>query len=294
MSSTIANAPATTTARWLTPVELVALGAIWGASFLFMRIAAHDFGSFALVEVRLSLGAIILMPFLWRARAHFQASHWLKLAGIAAINSAIPFTLFAWGAQRAPAGIGAICNATAVMFTALIAFMFFGEQITRRRALGLVIGFIGAAVLASGKTAGDSLWPAAVAGILAAFLYGIGANLTRRHLSFAPPSSIAAATLVCGAVMLAPLAFATWPEAPIPEKSWLSAAMLGVLCTGAAYLLFYRLIYRIGAPGAATVTYLVPLFGVLWAWLFLDESLTPTMAIAGALIFGGVGLSQKK
>jgi len=295
MSSTTATAPAATTAApWLTPVELVALGAIWGASFLFMRIAAHDFGSFALVEVRLALGAIILMPFLWRARAQFQAAHWWKVAGIAAINSAIPFTLFAWAAQRAPAGIGAICNATAVMFTALVAFMFFGEQITRRRAIGLVIGFIGAAVLASGKTSGDSVWPAAVAGILAAFLYGIGANLTRRHLSFAPPSSIAAATLVSGAILLAPLAIATWPEAPIPTKSWLSAAMLGVLCTGAAYLLFYRLIYRIGAPGASTVTYLVPLFGVLWAWVFLGEQLTPTMAIAGALIFGGVGLSQKK
>jgi len=295
MSSTTATAPATTAAaRWLTPIELIALGAIWGASFLFMRIAAHDFGSFALVEVRLALGAIILLPFLWRAREQFQTAHWWKVAGIAAINSAIPFTLFAWAAQRAPAGIGAICNATAVMFTALIAFMFFGEQITRRRAIGLVIGFIGAAVLASGKTAGDRVWPAACAGILAAFMYGIGANLTRRHLSFAPPSAIAAATLLCGTIMLAPLAIATWPEVAIPTKSWLSAAMLGALCTGAAYLLFYRLIYRIGAPGASTVTYLIPLFGVLWAWVFLQEPLTPTMAIAGALILGGVGLSQKR
>ena len=288
------GSPAAVAARWLTPVELVTLGAIWGASFLFMRIAAHDFGSFALVEVRLALGALILIPFLWRARAQFKASHWLPLAGIAAINSAIPFTLFAWAAQRAPAGVGAICNATAVMFTALVAFALYGEQITRRRAVGLVIGFIGVAVLASGKTSGGSVGLAALAGTFAGFLYGIGANLTRRHLGFAPPSAIAAATLLSAALLLAPFAAFTWPAEPIPLKSWLSAAMLGVLCTGAAYMLFYRLIYRIGAPGASTVTYLVPLFGVLWAWVFLGEPLTATMAIAGTMILGGVALSQKK
>ena len=123
-----AEAPATavgselTVARWLTPLELLALGAIWGASFLFMRVAAKDFGAIPLVEVRLVLGALVLLPFFWRARTQFTATHWLKMAGIGAINSAIPFVLFAWAAQRAPAGIGAITNATAVMFTALVAF----------------------------------------------------------------------------------------------------------------------------------------------------------------------------
>jgi multidrug transporter EmrE-like cation transporter len=139
---------------WLTPVELVALGAIWGASFLFMRVSAKDFGPFPLVEIRLALGAVILLPFLWQARAQFNAGLWLRLAGIAAINSAIPFTLFAWGAERAPAGIGAITNAMAVPFTAMVAFMFFGEQVGLRRAWGLALGFVGVVVLASGRTGG--------------------------------------------------------------------------------------------------------------------------------------------
>src|SRR3569833_3964466 len=92
-------------ARWLTPIELTLLGAIWGGSFLFMRVAAGDFGPFALVEMRLTLVAIILIPFLWSARAQFTSARmWLHLAWIAAINSAIPFILFAWGAERAPAG----------------------------------------------------------------------------------------------------------------------------------------------------------------------------------------------
>jgi drug/metabolite transporter (DMT)-like permease len=289
-------APAADASRaWLTPVELLTLGAIWGASFLFMRVAAKDFGSFALVEVRLVLGALILFPFLWKARTTLTLHHWLKLAGVAAINSAIPFTLFAWAAQRAPAGIGAITNATAVMFTAFIAFLFFGEKITIRRAVGLAAGFVGVAVLASGKTGGGgSVLPAALAGTFAALLYGIGGNLVRRYLADIPASAVAASTLVCASILLAPLAILTWPTAPIPALSWVCASLLGVLCTGIAYLLYYRLIYRIGAPGASTVTYLVPLFGVLWAWLALGEPLTATMAVAGALILGGVALSQAR
>jgi len=279
--------------RWLTPIELCALGAIWGASFLFMRIAAKDFGAFALVEVRLFLGAAILLPFLWRARKQFTASHWWRLAGIAAINSSVPFILFAWAAQRAPAGIGAITNAMTVMFTALAAFVLYGERVSPRRIVGLLLGFAGVAVLASGKIAGSSVWPAALAGMCASLFYGFGANLIRRYLVGIPAGAVAAATLVCASILLAPLAIFTWPSASIPAISWVSAALLGVMCTGIAYVLYYRLIYRIGAPRASTVTYLIPLFGVVWAWLFLSESITVSMMIAAALILGGVALSQR-
>lgn len=284
----------TRNAAWLTPIELGVLGAIWGASFLFMRIAAKEFGAFALVEVRLVLGATILLPFLWRERQRFTRGHWWRLAGIAAINSAIPFTLFAWAAQRAPAGIGAITNAMAVMFTALAAYVLYGERVGPRRIFGLLLGFVGVAVLASGKTGHEVVWPAALAGTFAALLYGIGGNLIRRHLVGIPAGAVAGATLLCASILFAPLAFATWPTTSISGLSWLSAAALGVLCTGTAYLLYYRLIYRIGAPGASTVTYLVPLFAVIWAWLFLSEPLTLTMAIAGALILSGVALSQQR
>src|ERR1700754_2020060 len=124
-------------ARWLTPVELTVLGAIWGASFLFMRVSAREFGALPLVEIRLALGALILLPILWKTHTHFTRKHVLPLVVISAINTAIPFSLFAWAAQRAPAGIGAITNATAVMFTALVAFVFYREHISKRRAIGL-------------------------------------------------------------------------------------------------------------------------------------------------------------
>ena len=270
------------------------LGAIWGGSFLFMRVAASDFGPIPLVEMRLALGALILLPFLWQTRAQFTPRLWLVIAGIATINSVIPFALFAWAAERAPAGIGAISNAMTVMFTALVAFIFYGERISARRTLGLAAGFVGVLILASGRVAGASVWSAALAGTVAALLYGVGINLVRRYLTSYPPVAVAAAALAVAALLLAPLAVYTWPRHPVAAASWGSAALLGVLCTGIAFVSYYRLIARIGAMRASTVTYLIPFFGVIWAWLILGEPPTLTMAVAGALILTGVALSQQR
>jgi drug/metabolite transporter (DMT)-like permease len=287
------SAASTRQKAWRDPLELGVLGAIWGGSFLFMRIAAKDFGPAPLVEVRLALGALMLAPFLWRDRAAFPLKLWPKLALIGAINSAIPFMLFAWGAERAPAGIGAITNSMAVLFTALVGFLFFGEKIGSQRALALLAGFVGVVVLASGRTAGASIGLAATSGAIAAFFYGIGVNLVRRHLIGLPPAGTSAATLGCAALLTLPLAIAQWPSQPIPTTSWLAVSSLGVLCTGVAFVFYYRLIARIGSVRAVTVTYLVPLFAVLWAWMALGEQPTWTMAVAGATILGSVAMSQR-
>jgi drug/metabolite transporter (DMT)-like permease len=280
---------------WLTPVELLLLGGIWGASFLFMRIAATDFGAFPLVEIRLALGSLVLLPFAFRALPRIDARLWGKLALIGMINTGAPFVLFALAAQRAPAGIVAITNSTVVMFTALFARFLYGERIRVWRALGLVAGFVGVVVLASGKTAGASVWPAVLLGTAGAVLYGLGANLSGRQLSpRLPPATVAAATLACATLLLAPFAILTWPGKPVPMASWVSAVALGLLCTGTAYLFYYRIMGRIGAAGTSTVTYLIPLFGVLWAWILLGERLTLTVALAGLLILGGVALGQRR
>jgi drug/metabolite transporter (DMT)-like permease len=278
---------------WVTPVEIVVLGAIWGASFLFMRMAAPVFGAAPLVDLRLALGCAVLLPFLWKHRAQFPLKLWPKLALIGAINSAVPFVLFAWAAQRAPAGIGAICNSMTVLFTALVGFLFFGERISLRRSIALIVGFAGVIVLASGKTAGASVGWAVVAGASAAFLYGIGLNLVRRHLTGMPPAAVAAATLGTSTLLLLPFAIAQWPNHAIPAKAWLATGMLGVLCTGIAFVMYYRLIARVGAGRASTVTYMVPLFGVAWAWMLLGEAVTGTMLVAGLLIVGSVAFSQR-
>jgi drug/metabolite transporter (DMT)-like permease len=278
---------------WLTPLELGLLGAIWGASFLFQRMSAADFGAVPLVQVRLTLGALVLVPFLWAARERFPLRAWPMLALIGAINSAVPFVLFAWAAQRAPAGVVAITNSLAVLFTALVAVLFFGERISGRRVGALFGGFAGVVVLASAKTAGASVGEAVVAGTTAAFLYGIGANLMRTRLVGLPPAATAAATLGSAAVLNLPFAIWTWPDHALRASSWGAAIALGVVCTGLAYALYYRLIKRIGAARAVTVTYLVPLFAVAWGWIILGEALTWPVAIAGTLILGSVAVSQR-
>jgi drug/metabolite transporter (DMT)-like permease len=279
---------------WRTPIELLMLAAIWGGSFLFLRIASPEFGPVPLVEVRLALGALVLLPFLWRERARFPLARWPQLAAIGLVNTLIPFLLFAWSAERAPAGVSAIVNSMAVPFAALAAFAMFGERIGGRRLTGLVGGLVGVAMLASGELAGASLGPAVAAGALAALFYGVSANLVKRHLADLPPIAVAAATLACGAVLLAPLAASTWPSTPVSMEAWSSLVAIGVVCTGFAYAVYFRLIQRVGAPRATTVTYLVPMFGVLWAWLALGEPLTLNMGAGGALILGGMLFGQMR
>jgi drug/metabolite transporter (DMT)-like permease len=275
----------------VSPVELAVLAAIWGGSFMLQRVAVPEFGALALVEMRLVFGALVLAPFLWPARRLLWQARW-RLALIGLLNSALPFVLFAWGAERAPAAIGAITNSMAALFAVLVAWMMFGERIGWWRALGLLAGFAGVIVLVGARDAGIGVAPAAVAGVLAALCYGLSGNLVKRLLAGVPPVASAAATLVWSSLLLAPLAFIGWPSAAPSTTAWLSAVTLGVLCTGAAYALYFRLMERLGPTRAATVTYLVPLFAVAWAWLLLGEPLSAAMAIAGALILGGVALNQ--
>lgn len=286
------HAAAATGHDWRTPAELLLLAAIWGGSFLFLRIAAPKFGPVSLVDVRLALGALVLSPLLWRARRQLAAAGWFRIAAIGLVNSLLPFLLFAWSAERAPAGISAIVNSMAVPFAALAAFALFGEKIGARRLAGLAMGLVGVIVLASGDVHGEDVGAAVAAGTAAAFLYGVSANLVKRHFADLPAPAVAAATLAWGAVLLAPFAAWQWPSAPVPAQAWLSLIALGVVCTGIAYAIYFRLIQRVGAPRATTVTYLVPIFGVLWAWLTLGESLTISMLVGGILILGGMLLGQ--
>ena len=279
---------------WITPLEIVLLGAIWGVSFMFQRVAAPQFGAAALTGLRLGFGALVLLPFLWRGRGAFHAALWPKLVLIGAINSAVPFFLFAWATKQAPAGVSAITNAMAVLFTALVGYLFFGERIGWRRAGALLVGFAGVVVLASGKTAGANIGMAVLAGCAAAFMYGVAVHLLRRHLSGLPQAAVAAATLGTSALLMLPFAVAQWPQQPVDGRAWAAAVVLGVLCTGLSYAMYYRLVQRVGPSRAVVTTYLVPLFAVGWAWWLLDEPLTLSMGVAGALILGSVAISQRR
>ena len=276
-----------------TALLLGVLGAIWGASFLFMRMAVDDIGPVPLVTIRLALGALLLLPFFWQHRARFTLRRWPIMALIGAVNSGLPFLLFAWATEHAPAGIGAIANGMTALCAALVGWLFFHEKLHRWQVIALCIGFAGIIVLASGKTSGANVGLATLAGALASVLYGLGLNLAKRHLQGLPAGALAAVTLGSSALLTLPFAIATWPSGPVAMNAWLAAGALGLLCTGLAFVMFYRLIERIGPVRTSTVTYLIPPFGVAWAWLFLDEPATPTMIIACALILGSVALSQR-
>ena len=281
------------TGEWLDATELLLLGAIWGASFLFMRIAAPEFGAFPVAALRVAFGAAVLLPFLYKAREHFPLRVWGKIFAIGAINTAIPFALFAWASARAPAGVSSIANAMTVLFTALAAVMFYGESMTTKRALALLMGFAGVVVLAFDKTEGASIGLPVAAGVLAAALYGIGINLVKKHLSHLPAGAVACGTLLASTIMLMPIALFVWPEQAVSARSWWSVIGLGVVCSGFAFVLYYRLIARIGSSRASTVTYLIPLFAVTWAWLCINEPLTLHMAVACATILLSVFISQR-
>ena len=275
-------------------LQLVILGAIWGATFMFLRIAVPEFGPAPLIMLRLALGTLVLLPFLWRDRVHFTLRRWPMLALIGALNSGLPFLLFAWAAERAPAGVGAITNGMTALCAALVGFLFFGERLRTQQSVALVIGFIGVVVLASSRMAGMSIGWASLAGALGSLMYGLGLHMARRFLQGLPSAALAAATNGCSTLLTLPLAIATWPEHAVSALSWFSAAALGIVGTGIGFVMYYRLLERIGPLRTSTVTYLIPPFGVAWAWLFIDEPATLKMVIACVLILGAVAWSQRR
>lgn len=286
--------PATPGRDWRTPLELVLAAALSGSSFLFLRIAAPTFGPAPVIDLRLGVGALLLTPFLWRSRLQLAAAGWWKIVSIGALNILVPLLLFAWSSERAPAGVNAIVFSMAVPFTALTAFLFFGERLGSRRVVGMLSGLAGVVVLAGGNLLGADTGAAVAAGTLATLLYGAGANLVRRQFRDIPATALVAALLASNALLLVPLAIWTWPSTPISLGAWSSVLALGSLGTSVVYVLYFRLIQRIGAPSAATIAYLAPVFGVLWAWLALGEALTPGMAAGGALILGGMLYGQRQ
>lgn len=274
-------------------LDLILLGAIWGASFLFMRVAVPQFGPIPLIAVRVGVGAAFLIAVIG-ARADARRSlarNTTQLAVLGAINSAIPFTLFAYAVVSVTAGFAAVLNSTAPLFGALVAFAWLGEAPSRSRVLGLVVGFTGVVILVWGRLSFAADGAAVLAGLTAAFLYGIAANYTKRHLSGVDPLVIAAGSLIGATVFLAPLAVLYRPPITPNTTSWVSAALLGIVCTGVAYILYFKLLKRVGPSRTLTVTYLIPAFGVWWGYVFLGETITGSMIAGCAVILVGIGLT---
>lgn len=275
-------------------LDLTLLAALWGGSFLFMRYAVPDFGVVPLIWLRVALASICLLPLLLLKR---QFGALRRQAGALTImslfNSGLPFLLIAWATLSITAGLASIMNAMTPVFTALIGALWLGDRLDGRRSLGLLLGLAGVALLAADKAdfrPGGSGW-AIVAMLLATACYGFAANHTRRYLQGVPALVNATGTQLVSALVLLPPALWSWPERMPGLGPWLAALVLGVACSALAYLLFFRLIARVGASRAVTVTFLVPVFGTLWGALFLGEPVTASMLAGGAVVLLGTGLA---
>ena len=276
-------------------IELLVLSVLWGGAYLFTRAAVPAFGPAPLVSMRLGIAALMLLPIVaWRGgwpqlRANPRA---LFMVGVP--FTALPFMLMTWGALHITAGLSAVLNATAPMFGALVAHFVMKERLGAWRAAGLVIGFAGVLVLMSGGSVslktGDG--PLAVLAVLGtAMIWSVGANYTRKKMVGVDAMVTTAGSLAAASLFLAPLAWATWPSTPPTARAWAEMAFLGIASSGLGMWMYFRLLRRIGAVRAMSVTFLSPLVAMVSGALYLGEALTWQMLAGCAVVLLGTALS---
>lgn len=275
-------------------IELVVLAAIWGASFLFMRVAAPEFGAVPTAAVRVAGASLLLIPLLaFREGLADLRVHWKAMLLVGLLNSAFPFAMFSFAALSINAGLSSILNATTPMWGALVAWAWFGQRLDASRLLGLALGFGGVVLLAwdkaSFKPGGSGF--AILACLAAALSYGLAASATKRYLSSASPLAVASGSQFAAALLLAAPAIA-WRPATLPSPlAWGAALLLALLCTSVAYILFFRLMKRVGPTNTISVTFLIPVFALLWGWLLLDETLNGAMVVGCGVVLMGTALA---
>jgi drug/metabolite transporter (DMT)-like permease len=273
--------------------RLVALAAIWGAAFIFMRVAAPVLGPAWTPELRVLIGGLALLA--WFRAIGFDPglrAHWRFYLLVGTVNIAVPFVLYSFAAMHAPASLLSITNATSPIFGLAWAALFGDERVTLRKALGLGLGIAGVALIA--QPTGDALDPlfgwAVAAALGACCAYGLAGPLIKRYAGEASPRGMAAGNQLAAAVVLLPLLPLLPPLAAPTALVIVNMLALALLASGVAFVLYFRLMADIGATRALTVTYLIPLFGIFWGWLFLGEALPAAALAGGVLILAGTVL----
>jgi len=273
-------------------LQLLILAALWGGSFLFMRIAAPVLGPAILIEFRLLLAAVFLLAVALLLKRKLQLQqHWKHYAVLGWFNSALPFLLFAYAAQNLSASLLSILNATAPIWCTVLIALRFRNPVTPKTIIGLILGIFGVALLVGFDPIllqpGSGL--AITAAIAAAFSYGI-ASCYSQAAGKVEPFANAHGSMWAATLLIIPL-LPFFPAQSSADNTIVgSVLLLGILCTGVAYLIYFRLIADVGAPSALTVTYLVPVFGVLWGSLLLNESVSWYTLLGATIILTGTAL----
>jgi drug/metabolite transporter (DMT)-like permease len=272
---------------------LFLLGAIWGASFLFIRVAVPTLGPFMLMELRVGLAAAALTPYAFAvSRLPALRTRWQEFLIIGGLNAAIPFTLIAAAEITLTSSLAAILNSTTPLFAAVVAAAWIGEALTLRKVVGLLLGVVGVATLVGldPVSLNREILLSVGAMLVASCSYALGGVYAKRTFEGVPSLAMATGQQAGAAVLLLPFATATLPqEAPSPSVA-LSVVGLALLCTAVAYLLYFYLIANAGPTKTLTVTFLIPVFGLIFGVLLLEEPFGLGTLVGLGVILVGVAL----
>jgi drug/metabolite transporter (DMT)-like permease len=275
---------------------LFLLAALWGGSFLFMRIAAPVLGPVWLIALRVLIAGLVLLPLLLRRRQlGLLRKYGWRLLWVGFVSAALPFTLLAYSSLELTAGLTSILNATVPIFAALIGIAVYAEATDARRLAGVALGFVGVLVLV-GLPQDGSPPPvlSVVAGLTAAVSYVFAANFAKRRLSQVPTIVFVTGSQLGAAAFLLPL-LPMFPPPQTPDAAVIAAVLaLAVLSTALAFVIYFQLIREVGPTRTLTVTYLIPVFAFAWGALLLDEQITLGMLFGGVLVLSGVALANSR
>jgi drug/metabolite transporter (DMT)-like permease len=266
--------------------QLVGLSALWGASFLMIRIASPLLGPNVLAELRIALAALTLAVLMRLMRHQWPLQQWRELALLGLLSVACPFLLFAWAALHLPAGYSALLNSTAVLFGILSAAVLKEDRLTLRKLLGCACGLVGVSLIVSLGPIEPSpmIILAALACVGASASYGCSTPLMKRALSRMQPLQMAAGIHVLALIMMFPAAAWSLPQARFTPAALAAVLVMGVLTSGIAYWLHLRVMVHVSTAAATSPQFLIPVFGVAWGHIFLGEPLGAGIYTGGALV----------
>jgi len=284
-------------------IYLVILASIWGLSFTFVKIATFDFGPFPLGMLRIAIAAVLLVIFCCitgklksSVALLLDKKYTLHLIIVGVLGQLFPFTLYVVAEQSISASNASILNATTPIWTAIIAVLWLKKSFNLIQLLGIVLGFMGVFVLMNDVQTQSTYiaYFSVFAILLATLCYALDVNYINKFLPNVPPIEMATVSTVYAALLGLPLAIIYWPTSPISPEAWKAAIMLGVLCTGIASILFFILVANVEGTMASSVTFIIPVFGVIWGMTLLDEQLTLHMVVAIAIIISSIVLINRR
>jgi drug/metabolite transporter (DMT)-like permease len=273
-------------------ILLTFLGALWGSAFMFIKVATPEFGPIALVNTRLLIASLIFLPILLQKKyIHLLKPIWKQVFVLSIMNNAIPFTLFSYASFGADSNILAILNATTAFNTMIIAYLWIGESVSLKQLFGLILGFIGIFILVNPQNS-DTTLIASFSALLAAFFYSYSTVYIQRQSVNANKMVLIGWSIVFSAVFMIPVSIFNLPETMPSASAIGSAFWLGAVSTGIGFLGYVRLIDKIGAVKTSTVAYFLPVFGIIWGSIFLDEKITSTIILGCLIVLIGIYLSN--